>query len=200
MPAKLDKFDLCLALLTVIATASFAFFLYNLLRTWDEYAGFDWSRSLRWLLWSLVITECLTIVLGGLLVGLPLLDAYRRAELRQQQGRCARCDYSLQGLRGDACPECGEPLPTVTSAHPGRIYERRLQRCLLLLALGTMLGASAGAAVAEGFILLDEQRFLAEVEAHRQADGPSKYARPRAWPNGNAALVYLEGEGVHATE
>tara|TARA_R110000782_G_scaffold19101_9_gene52056 strand:- start:20359 stop:21111 length:753 start_codon:yes stop_codon:yes gene_type:complete len=29
----------------------------------------------------------------------------------QQQSLCARCRYPLEGLRGDACPECGSPIP-----------------------------------------------------------------------------------------
>ena len=27
-----------------------------------------------------------------------------------QGGRCRRCNYDLFGIRGDNCPECGEPI------------------------------------------------------------------------------------------
>jgi hypothetical protein len=59
------------------------------------------------------------------------------------------------------------------------------------LTLALVLGSVAS----ELWILSDERRFATEVGTANEVRG-----RPRAWPNGTASLVYLPGEGVHATD
>jgi hypothetical protein len=41
----------------------------------------------------------------GLAIGAGLM--VRREEQAAMEGRCERCGYSLEGLRGGVCPECG---------------------------------------------------------------------------------------------
>jgi len=62
---------------------------------------------------------------------------------------------------------------------------------------GVALGALAGCFVSEIFMLSDEAAFMDEVRV-RGIDRP--YDRPRAEPWTNAGLVWIPGEGAHATD
>ena len=33
-----------------------------------------------------------------------------RISIREEEPRCAKCDYLLRGLMSDRCPECGTPI------------------------------------------------------------------------------------------
>ena len=53
-----------------------------------------------------------------------------------------------------------------------------------------------GAGVGELCVLADEASFIDQVARH-----PSHaFDRGRRWPYGNAGLVYVPGEGIHATD
>jgi hypothetical protein len=41
----------------------------------------------------------------GLAIGAGLMA--RREETAAMEGKCERCGYSLEGLKGGVCPECG---------------------------------------------------------------------------------------------
>lgn len=54
-------------------------------------------------------TACYVVcVLGGLL---PALFRTARIRWRRKRGRCTQCGYSLRGLTGGVCPECGCGFP-----------------------------------------------------------------------------------------
>jgi len=59
------------------------------------------------------------------------------------------------------------------------------------------VGALLGAVAAETWITVDEARFFDEIE---RGGASVSHDRPRAWPNGSGALVYIAGEGAHATD
>ena len=58
-------------------------------------------------------------------------------------------------------------------------------------------GLLTGCVTSEAWILLDEARFSAEVGALRPGEF---HDRGRAWPFQDAALVFIPGEGIHATD
>jgi len=62
------------------------------------------------------------------------------------------------------------------------------------LALCTIL---LGCAFSEAWIEVDEGRFARDVEARALT---AHFARPRAWPNETASLVFAPGRGVTATD
>jgi hypothetical protein len=48
-----------------------------------------------------------TVFYGTIVAGLWYFAGFGRRRYRRQRGRCIGCGYSLKGLRGDKCPECG---------------------------------------------------------------------------------------------
>lgn len=73
------------------------------------------------------------------------------------------------------------------------------QRALLARSALFILSSSLlfGCLVSELWILHDEKQFASEVSAIL----PQRiYSRPRAWPNGVCALVFVPGQGIHATD
>jgi hypothetical protein len=63
--------------------------------------------------------------------------------------------------------------------------------------LAALIGAAllAGSVTSEVAILQDEHRFSMEA-----ARATGVYSRPRAWPNGAGSLVWVPGQGIHATD
>lgn len=64
---------------------------------------------------------------------------------------------------------------------------------LIVLSLALL----AGSLLSEWWILRDETQFSTEVSKTAQS---KIYSRPRAWPNSGCSLVFVPGEGIHATD
>ena len=64
---------------------------------------------------------------------------------------------------------------------------------IVIAAIG--LAFAVGSVSSELWILHDENEFIETATASGERQG-----RPRAWPNSIAALVYIPGNGVHATD
>jgi hypothetical protein len=58
-------------------------------------------------------------------------------------------------------------------------------------------GLFAGCVASEAWLLIDEARFSSEVAALRPGEF---HDRGRAWPFQNAGLVFIPGQGIHATD
>jgi hypothetical protein len=86
----------------------------------------SWLAVILWLLWFIVASFIATIairgipatnadwvrigLMGAFLGGTTLALMRRRSRqlvsIRQRDGRCKRCGYSLSGIEGALCPEC----------------------------------------------------------------------------------------------
>ncbi len=89
-------------------------------REWEQFRtwGVFWGRmrfpdgAHGWLF--AIATWWLNIAFGGALLWIGI-RAYRRG---RDPNACPACGYSLVGLRGSACPECGVPRKEATTALP----------------------------------------------------------------------------------
>src|SRR5262249_38278223 len=71
-------------------------------------------------IWSgLLVTTAVYTILWAPLLYLPavLRAGFRR--VRRARGLCPRCGYSLAGLAGEVCPECGTPAKSKPASAPG---------------------------------------------------------------------------------
>lgn len=66
--------------------------------------------------------------------------------------------------------------------------------------ISVVLALSVGCISAEGSILLDEHRFMTELDEGRFVADSRWHGRARAWPFSDTALVYLPSQGVLATD
>jgi hypothetical protein len=63
-------------------------------------------------LWATAVPSIVAVILAGLL--------WRRlSRIRERPGRCPQCGYLTIGLTGGVCPECGEPVASVTPVARG---------------------------------------------------------------------------------
>lgn len=83
--------------------------------------------------------------------------------------------------------------PTLVARTLYRADRALLQRASLVLAAALL----AGAAASEAMLLVDEAAFASEMT---RTPPTTVYARARAWPHVDAALVYVPGRGIHATD
>lgn len=67
---------------------------------------FPWAEfifaAMVWGLW--IVSRWVTVFLVQ-----SMMEPAQGMASEQQRSLCARCDYPLEGLRGDVCPECGRP-------------------------------------------------------------------------------------------
>ena len=173
-----------------------AFYAYNVFRTWNEGVGFSWKEFTSASTVSLVFLLPLMGLVGGAGLSLAVYSSTVRPLLRWSRGCCYRCAYPRHSLPSRICPECGAEAK-VPSVHSGL---KRHIRALVLFPLMVILGWVLGSTSGELWILSDEMRFEQEVHEYLESGGTSGYARPRAWPNRLTSLVYVHGQGIHATE
>lgn len=93
---------------------------------WEPYPRSDGpfyeTRHLTTPAWMPVLTLTDTkreVVVPFWTIGLVALIAFLIAwwPLRRQRvGHCTKCNYNLAGLRGDACPECGQAIASKGAA------------------------------------------------------------------------------------
>jgi hypothetical protein len=178
----------------LVGTAT-TFFVYGGGRTFDESIGPSVHGT-----WVALFLTAVLLVLP--LVGTALLAgvAFRLTSPRRPTliAICAAGVVATMVVTmiGDAwlglfaaAPAGGVIVATTYFNGPGRAVLRTSGT----FALGILLGAVA----AETAITVDEARFFDEVE---RGGAAVSHDRPRAWPNGNCALVYIAGEGEHATD
>lgn len=142
----------------ILACALVAFYGYGCQRT----ASGPLERS--------TVDKARYVLKVGVRIGLftvfftPVLPLYvwreiERPRRRLSRGLCPTCEYPLIA-RHTPCPECGQVADELDQ-RAWRFIGRMASRVATLLLLGVLLGS----AVAETWILLDEQAFIAESKA-----------------------------------
>src|SRR5690606_23871578 len=82
--------------------------------------GCDFGFSLLHSVWGLRVDPAMPVLLGigaGAMSSALLADRIRAAlaaRCRRPASACVSCGYSLEGLAGDRCPECGEAISDAT--------------------------------------------------------------------------------------
>lgn len=177
-------------LVAVLASAT-AFVSYGAGRTMDETVGFDGGATVH------------GVVFGALFLGITVLLAVCAGLVFRVLPRTAFAVTSLACGAAVACWALIDDMDATILALPigvSALLAALLRRAELktLAWSGVMVagGLLAGSAASEAWILADESRFADEVALHPDMD----HDRARAWPNRNAGLVYIAGEGTHATD
>jgi len=100
------------------------------------------------------------------------------------------------GLTWRGC-RCGAILGAFTLTITALVWIVLLRRHYSpgIVVAAIALTFAAGSVSSELWILHDENEFIETATASGERQG-----RPRAWPNSIAALVYIPGKGVHATD
>lgn len=96
--------------------------------------------------------------------------------------------------RGCRCGVIVEALPWAIITLVWVLFLRRYYSPGIVIA-AIALAFAVGSVSSELWILHDENKFIETATASGKRQG-----RPRAWPNSIAALVYIPGKGVHATD
>jgi hypothetical protein len=192
-----NRLHYLLAGLLLAGSTSSAYLVYNTLRTWDDHVGFDAAFTVP-VVAILVFVLC-TVTAAIWAFYWAVYAEIRSAVCRARAGRnrCPVCAYSLRGLSGSTCPECG------VSAQSGRSGRGPHEREVLIIVgissvvLAAVLGVAA-CITAEALILHDEREFRREVSAITIPPG-QVYGRPRAWPNQHGSLVARSDGRIHST-
>ena len=178
-------------ILFILGTLSLSYFAYAGIRAMR--GGFGVSVQ------EIVITGGITLIVMIVLMLLPFVImgwvCFVRHEYipkrRVTRGCCPHCGYSLASS-STQCPECGG------SRMPGADGRRRSWHVLRRLVLCSLISVGIGSAVGEAGVSFDESLFREEVNSLATPD--KMYWRSRAWPSRSYALVYVPGEGIHATQ
>lgn len=96
--------------------------------------------------------------------------------------------------RGCRCGAIVETLPWVITTLVWVVLLRRHYSSVVVIAAITSAFV-VGSVLSELWILRDEKDFIEMTRGSEVIQ-----SRARAWPNGVAALVYIPGKGVHATD
>jgi hypothetical protein len=178
----------------LVAAAAPTFFVYGAGRTFDESIG----ASVHAVCSGVLIT---TVFFLAPLVGTALLAGvvFRRTSPRNSTliAICAAAVLAtaVVAIVGDSWMvfNGGPAGGVIVAATCFRRAPRGVMRTVRTFALGALLGA----VVAETSISVDEAHFFDDVDS---GGASVSYHRARAWPNDSGELVYIAGDGAHATD